>query len=150
MTRYSSRTDFVACTSAVQAEDTTGGATGTCDGFCYGFGSSAAPELEYFFCTHDRLPDTPAQQPNEVSLCCQTQSCPLWPWCSPVGGEGKERATCVTGVKWCLLWKGVEAAVILLAFLSGTTMASHPSESDVRTDGINVIPLIGCYVYEGV
>ena len=55
----------------------------------------------------------------------------------------------MTGVKWCLMWKGVEAAVNLLAFLSGTTMAFHPSESDVRIEGIN-IPLIGWNVYEGI
>ena len=41
------------------------------------------------------------------------------------------------------MWKGVEAAVNLSAFPSGTTMASHPSESDVRVEGINVLPLIG-------
>ena len=56
----------------------------------------------------------------------------------------------MTGVKWCLMWKGVEAAVNLLAFLSDSTMAFHPSESDVRIEGINVLPLIGCNVYEGI
>ena len=48
------------------------------------------------------------------------------------------------------MWKGVEAAVNLLAFLSGTTMAFHPSESDVRILGINALPLIGYNVYEGI
>ena len=57
----------------------------------------------------------------------------------------------MTGVKWCLMWKGGEAAVNLLAsLLSGTTMAFHPSESDVRIGGINVIPLTGCNVHEGI
>ena len=46
--------------------------------------------------------------------------------------------------------RGVEAAVNLLTFLSGTTMAPHPSENDVRMEGINVLPLIGCNVYEGI
>ena len=47
--------------------------------------------------------------------------------------------------------EGVEAAVNLLAsLLSGTTVAFHPSESDVRIEGINVLPLIECNVYEGI
>ena len=54
----------------------------------------------------------------------------------------------MTGVKWCLMWKGVEAAVNLLPFLSGTTMAFQPSESDVRVEGINALPLNGYNVYE--
>ena len=37
-----------------------------------------------------------------------------------------------------------------LGLLSGTTTAFHPSESDVRIEGINVLPLIGCNVYEGI
>ena len=47
--------------------------------------------------------------------------------------------------------EGLEAAVNLLAsLLSGTTMASHPRESDVRIEGINVLPLIRCNIYEGI
>ena len=57
VTSHSSRTDFVARTSAVRAEHTTGGATGTCDGSCFGFGSSAAPEHEYFFCRPPAFPE---------------------------------------------------------------------------------------------
>ena len=54
-------------------------------------------------------------------------------------------------MKWCLMWMGGEAAVNLLAsVLSGTTMAFRPSESDVRIEGINVIPLIGGSVHEGI
>ena len=54
----------------------------------------------------------------------------------------------MAGVKWCSMWKGGEAAVNLLAsLLSGTKMAFHPSESDVRIEGINILPLIGCNVY---
>ena len=45
----------------------------------------------------------------------------------------------------------VEAAVnFLTSLLSGTTTAFHPSESDVRIEGINILPLIGCNVYEGI
>ena len=43
--------------------------------------------------------------------------------------------------------EGVEAAVNLLAYLlSGTTMAFHACESDVRLEAINILPLIGCNV----
>ena len=44
----------------------------------------------------------------------------------------------MTGVKWCLMWKGVEAAVNLLAFLPGTTMASHPGKHASAPEGVCV------------
>ena len=47
--------------------------------------------------------------------------------------------------------EGVEAAVNLLtSLLSGATMAIYPSENDVRIEGINVLSLIKCNVYEGI
>ena len=47
--------------------------------------------------------------------------------------------------------EGIEAAVNPLAsLLSGTTMAFHARESDVRIEGTNALPLIGCNVYEGI
>ena len=64
--------------------------------------------------------------------------------------ERKERATCVTGVNWRLTWKGFEAAVNIIAFFSVTTMASYPRKSDVRLEGIHLLPRIGCNVYEGI
>ena len=48
------------------------------------------------------------------------------------------------------MWKGVKATVNLLAFLSGTTMAFHPSESENSYEGVNALPLIGYNVYEGI
>ena len=48
-----------------------------------------------------------------------------------------DRGEVVFNVKW------VEAAVNFL-------MAFHPSESDVRIEGINMLPMIGCNIYEGI
>ena len=118
VTRHSPRTDFVGRISDVQGEDTTGGTTGTCDGSASvsvvrrprsTSTSSVAQPLSQMPCTHDRLPDTPAQQPNEVHSCCQTQSLHAGPMSqtSCLCGHGARpsevkgrRELRVTGVKW--------------------------------------------------
>ena len=59
VTRHSERTDLVSRTSDVQAEDTAGGATATCVESCFGlgFGGTATPEHEYFFCRPPPFPE---------------------------------------------------------------------------------------------